>query len=97
MRKLTAILLLAALLLCGCGEKETAPEQTTVSGMVISVDGTKVELMSTEGMSMGSNRPNRGENSEEGNYTRPQGGNRPGGSIGNRPSGGSGRPSGFGG
>ena len=39
MKRFTAILLLAALLLCGCGEKETAPEQTTVSGMVISVDG----------------------------------------------------------
>lgn len=81
MKRFTAILLLAALLLCGCGEKAEEAEQTTVSGMVISVDGTKVELMSTEGMSMGNNRPNRGENSEEGNYPRPQGGNRPEGDF----------------
>ena len=81
MRKFAAVLLAAALLLCGCGgEKQEAAEQTTVSGMVVSVDGTKVELISTEGMTMGGgNRPNRGES--DGNYTRPQGGNRPEGDF----------------
>ena len=81
MRKLTAILLLVALLLCGCGEKETAVEQTTVKGMVVSVDGTKVELMSTDNMTMGGNRPSRGEGNGEGDYGRPQGGNRPEGDF----------------
>lgn len=87
MKRFTAILLLAALLLCGCGEKETAPEQTTVSGMVISVDGTKVELISTDALT-GGNRGNRGENSENGERptmpegeTRPEGGNRPEGDF----------------
>lgn len=48
-RKLTAILCLAALVLCmaGCSEKE---ETTTLTGMVVSVEGTVVNIMDTSNM-----------------------------------------------
>lgn len=72
MKRFTALLLLAAVLLCGCGEKE--PEETTVSGMVVSLEGTTLSLVSMEAGSI----PSRGDSSErptvpEGE-TRPQGG-----------------------
>ena len=82
MRKIVAILLVAVLLLCGCGEKAEEAEQTTVSGMVVSVDGTKVELISTDTLT-GGNRFNRGENSENGERpTMPEGETRPQGGFG---------------
>ena len=93
MRKVIAMLLLAAVLLCGCGEKaEETAEQTTVKGMVVSVDGTKVQLISTENMNMGS-RPSRGESDGEGG-DRSQGGNRPEGDF-TMPEGGFTMPEGF--
>lgn len=78
-RKLTAMLCLAALLLCmtGCSEKE---ETTTLTGMVVSVEGTVVNIMDTSNMgnfqgNWGGNRPSGSENGQrpEGNFTIPEG------------------------
>ena len=78
-RKLTAILCLAALVLCmaGCSEKE---ETTTLTGMVVSVEGTVVNIMDTSNMgnfqgNWGGNRPSGSENGQrpEGNFTMPEG------------------------
>lgn len=86
MKRVFAILLLVALLLCGCGKKEeeqaAAAAETTVTGMVVSVDGTKVSLISMESGSM----PSRGENGQR--PTLPEGETMPeGGFNGQRPEG----------
>ena len=41
MKKIAAILCMIALLLCGC----SAGEETTLTGIVVSVDGTQIQLM----------------------------------------------------
>ena len=66
-RKLAAILCVAALVLCmaGCSEKE---ETTTLTGMVVSVEGTVVNIMDMSNSSFQGNwsgsRPSGSEGSE---------------------------------
>lgn len=45
MKRIAAIFCLAAILLCGCGEKE----ETTVTGIVTAVEGTQITLMTFSG------------------------------------------------
>ena len=57
--KIFAILTIAAMVfsLAACGAAESGGEETTISGMVISVEGTTVTLLETNGnMSFGGNR-----------------------------------------
>lgn len=68
MKKITAIICLAAILLCGCAGKEEA-QTTTVTGIVTAVEGTQVTVMNFGGDA--SQRPQRQEG-QEGN--RPEGG-----------------------
>ena len=74
MKRFTALLLLAAVLLCGCGEKE--PEETTLSGMVVSLEGTTLSLVAMDSGSL----PSRGDGSER--PTMPEGETRPQGGFG---------------
>ena len=90
-RKMIAILCLAALVLslAACSEKEN--NTTTMTGMVVSVEGTTVTLRQFDMNNMGGNRnngqgqrPSRGEDFQrpEGDFTMPEGGfNRPEGDF----------------
>lgn len=64
-RIVITVVCIVAVLLCGCGEKE--PEETTVSGMVVSLEGTTLSLVSMEAGSIPSrgDRTDRQQNSEE--------------------------------
>ena len=103
-RKMIALLCLAALVLslAACSEKENTAT-TTMTGMVVSVEGTTVTLRQFDMNNMGGNRnngqgqrPSRGEDSQrpEGDFTMPEGGfNRPEGDF-TMPEGGFNRPEG---
>lgn len=81
-RAMTAILCIAALVLsmAACSEKEDTT--TTMTGIVVSVEGTTVTLRQYDGNNNGGNRgnsqvqrPSRDENAQrpEGDFTRPEG------------------------
>lgn len=84
-RKLIAILCLAALVLtaAGCSEKEEST--TTLTGMVVSVEGTVVNLWKTGSAGMGQGMGQMPEGNftmPEGDFTVPEGGfNRPEGDF----------------
>ena len=61
-QKILAILCMISLILCaiGCGSKEE--KTTTVTGMVVSVDGTVISLMKTDGKMQGNFSGQRPEN-----------------------------------
>lgn len=73
------VLLALAISAAGCSKKEsTEPQTTTLTGMVVSVDGTVVNLMQMSGSgnsmgSLGGQRP-EGGNRPEGDFTMPEGG-----------------------
>lgn len=87
MKKILALSLAFALVfvLAACGEE--AGEETTVSGMVVSVEGTVIQLMDTSNMGSPGQGGNRGEGDSqrptvpEGfdpeNFQRPEGETRP--------------------
>ena len=64
MKRIAAMLCLIAILLCGCG----GGEETTLTGMVVSVDGTQVTLIS-----MDTNRERSRTERPEGVQERPEG------------------------
>ena len=69
--KIFAILTIAAMVfsLAACGAAESGGEETTISGMVISVEGTTVTLLESNGnMSFGGNHGEGGNRGEGGNF-----------------------------
>lgn len=94
--KIAMILCMAVLLLCaaGCSEKQEESATTTLTGMVVSVEGTVVNLMETGSMgngmgNWGGQRPSNSEGGQrpegsqrpEGDFTMPEGWQRPEGDF----------------
>ena len=81
-RKLIALFCLAALVLsaAGCAEKKDTSTTTTVTGMVVSVEGTVVTLQQFDRNAMGGGKGNAQQRPDgdfprpEGDFTMPEGG-----------------------
>lgn len=76
MKRFAAIICMLALLLCGCG----AGEETTVTGMVMSVEGTQITLVQMNG---NMERPERSEGQQGERPAMPEGETMPQGGFEN--------------
>lgn len=102
-----ACLLAVAFAVVGCAKKETAEQTTTLTGMVVSVEGTVVNLMEIGAVSGGQGNwggqrpsggtqmPEGGFNMPEGDFTMPEGGFNPEDFYGQMPEGGFTMPEGM--
>ena len=77
MKKILAFALVFGLLFsfAACGSDSDSGEETTVSGMVVSVEGTVLKLMDSSSMGNRGQGGNRGQNGENQRPTMPEGWN----------------------